>query len=93
MSEHLLFRPRKNRQQFLSFSPPDEGKQHHHWSYLLYTVSGEINSRRLQHWPPTILSVISRNFELRNQTLIQEIRTKANNIAFPQLYAVRPFFI
>ena len=28
MSDHLLFRRKKNRQQFLYFSPPEEGKQH-----------------------------------------------------------------
>ena len=56
MSDHLLFRQEKNRQQFLSFSPPDEGKQHLHWSYI---SSGEITSRRLQHWPPKIFSDIS----------------------------------
>ena len=32
MSDHLLFRRKKNRQQFLFFSPPDKGKQHLHWS-------------------------------------------------------------
>ena len=34
MSDHLLFRRKKNRQQFLSFSPPDEGKQHLHISVV-----------------------------------------------------------